>query len=242
MMSEDTLRSKTRRLLQKAHHDLTVLWEALPSDERTQMGQPDRWAAKDLLAHLVGWNKRTNRRMAGLPADESPNAPKELHEINAALFEANRERSWEDLLEEDRLVFDEMVHRFEAISEEDLMQPGRLTWAGSRPAWMAILLNAHWHPYHHLSMYLIQRGQLERATEIQEESTRGLIAMDAGDRHKGTSLYNLACFYALTGRPREALSNLKHALPLAPDLIEWSKEDSDLDSLRDLEGYQSLFA
>jgi tetratricopeptide (TPR) repeat protein len=241
MMSENTLKRKTGQLLLKAHEDLLALWNTLPPDERTRIGEPNRWAAKDLLGHLVGWNIRTNRRMAGLPADDSPNAPKELDDINAALFEANRARSWEDLLAADRLAFEETIRRLEAMSEEDLVQPGRLAWAGSRPAWMAILLNAHWHPYHHMSMYFVQRGELDRATEIQEDSTRDLIAMEAGDRHNGTSLYNLACFYALTGRPQAALENLKQALPLAPDLIEWSKEDSDLDSLRDLEDFKSLY-
>ncbi len=240
-MSEDSLKSKTRRLLQKAHDDVLSLWQALPAEVRAQTGRPDRWAVKDLLAHLVGWNVRTNRRMAGLPASESPDASEELDQVNAALFEANRACTWEDLLAADRLAFDEMISRLDALSEEDLTQPGRLAWAGKRPAWIALLGNAHWHPYHHACMYLVQHGELEHATQIQEDLTRDLIALQGEDHHRGASLYNLACFYAQTGRPEKALENLKLALPLAPDLIEWSKEDSDLDSLRDLEGYRSLY-
>jgi hypothetical protein len=200
IMNEDSLKSKTRRLLEKAHQDVSSLWRSLPAEERDRMGQPDHWAAKDVLAHLAGWNVRMNRRMAGLPASDSPDASEDLDQINAALFEANRSRTWEDLLAADRRAFDEMIDRLEALSEEDLTQPGRLAWAGSRPAWIALLGSAHWHPYHHLCMYLIEHGQLERATQLQENLTRDLIALHGGDHHRGISLYNLACFYA---RPRD---------------------------------------
>ncbi len=241
-MNEDSIKSKTRRLLQKAHQVATALWQTLPAEERVRAGQPDRWAAKDLLAHLVGWNMRMNRRMAGLPASDSPAASEELDRINAALFAASRARTWEDLLSEDERSFEELLGRLQALSEDDLTQPGRLAWAGTRPAWIALLGNAHWHPYHHVCMYLVQHGELERATQMQEDLTQDLIALQGGDHHKGISLYNLACFYALTGRPQKAVEKLKQALPLVPDLIEWSKEDSDLDSLRDLEDFKSLYA
>jgi tetratricopeptide (TPR) repeat protein len=241
-MNENPLKSQVQQLLQQVHQELCTFWDELPADERARVGQPDHWAAKDLLAHLVGWNIRTNRRMAGLPADDSPNAPTELDAINAALFEARRARSWEDLLDEDCHAFDEMIRMLEALSEEDLLQPGRLAWAGSRPAWMAMLLNAHWHPYHHLCMYLVQRGEVDRATQIQEATTQDVIDLDRGDRHKGTSLYNLACFYAQTHRPAKAIGVLTRALALAPDLIEWSKQDGDLDSLRDLDAFKAILA
>jgi len=240
-MNDNSLKSKVQQLLQQVHQELCTFWDELPADGRSRVGQPYNWAAKDLLAHLVGWNIRTNRQMPGLPADDSPNAPTELDAINAALFEANRARSWEDLLDEDRHAFDEMMRMLEALSEEDLIQPGRLAWAGSRPAWMAMLLNAHWHPYHHLCMYLVQRGEVERASQIQEETTQDVLDLDRGDQHKGTTLYNLACFYAQTRRPEKAIANLRTALTLAPGLIEWSKQDRDLITLRDLETFKALY-
>ena len=56
------------------------------------------------------------------------------------------------------------------------------------------------------------------------------------------ALYNLACFYATTGQPDKALPLLPEALRLRPDLVEWSKEDSDLDTLRDMPAFQALYA
>ena len=39
----------------------------------------------------------------------------------------------------------------------------------------------------------------------------------------------------------QALALLPEALRLQPDLVEWSKEDTDLSSLHDLPAYQALY-
>ena len=53
--------------------------------------------------------------------------------------------------------------------------------------------------------------------------------------------YNLACCYALAGQAEKAMDALREALRLAPDLTEWSKQDTDLVSLRERPDYQSLY-
>jgi hypothetical protein len=241
-MTENGLKPSVVRLLDRAHQQVSDFLNEFPEEDRARVKRPDRWAPKDLLIHLLGWNVRMNRRMAGLPVDGSPDESEGLNRINAAIFEDNRGRSWEDLFAEDRQAFADLLRTVEAMSEEDLTLPGRLAWAGTRPAWMALLGNGHWHPYHHLCMYLVERGEVERATAIQEGITRDLVALGQGDQHKGTTLYNLACFYALTHRPREAIGLLREALPLAPGLVEWSKQDTDLDSLREDHGFKALYA
>jgi len=241
-MSERSLKPRILHLLDRAHQEVCDFWDQLPAEDRAQVGQPDRWAPKDLLAHLVGWNGRMKRRMAGLADGESSNELEELDRINAALFAASRTRTWEDMLAEDKRAFADLLRAVDSMSEEDLTVPGRLGWAGTRPAWMALLGNAHWHPYHHLCTYLVDHAQLERATQIQETMTRDLLALDQGKQHKGNTLYNLACFYALTRRPQKAIENLREALPLAPSLVEWSKQDNDLDSLREVEEFKALYA
>jgi hypothetical protein len=54
-------------------------------------------------------------------------------------------------------------------------------------------------------------------------------------------LLDLACFYATTGQSDQALALLPKALRLQPDLVEWSREDSDLTSLHNLLAYQALY-
>jgi tetratricopeptide (TPR) repeat protein len=53
----------------------------------------------------------------------------------------------------------------------------------------------------------------------------------------GVVQYNLACHYALAGETETAIKKLREALELNPELAEWSKEDSDLASIREEPGY-----
>ena len=54
--------------------------------------------------------------------------------------------------------------------------------------------------------------------------------------------YNLACVYALSGLKDKALPALKEAFALNPGLLEWSKQDSDLNSLRQEPEFLALFS
>jgi hypothetical protein len=44
----------------------------------------------------------------------------------------------------------------------------------------------------------------------------------------------------LIGDKEVAIKKLEEAFPLSPDMIEWSKSDSDLDNIRDEPGYLAL--
>ena len=59
-------------------------------------------------------------------------------------------------------------------------------------------------------------------------------AFDNSPTWHGVVQYNLACQYALLGQPESAIHALRQALQLNPDLLEWSKQDPDLDSIRAL--------
>ncbi len=55
------------------------------------------------------------------------------------------------------------------------------------------------------------------------------------------AFYGKACSYALQGNVEQAIENLQQAIHLSPDKYrEMAKTDSDFDSLRDDERFQSL--
>jgi tetratricopeptide (TPR) repeat protein len=56
-------------------------------------------------------------------------------------------------------------------------------------------------------------------------------ALEKRPDHPST-LYNLACAEALAGRPDDALSHLRRALELRPELKEWAATDEDFADLR----------
>jgi hypothetical protein len=60
------------------------------------------------------------------------------------------------------------------------------------------------------------------------------ILREALETHPGNSnvLYNLACFEALAGDTDSALVHLEEAIAIHPEVREWSKSDSDFDSIR----------
>lgn len=73
-------------------------------------------------------------------------------------------------------------------------------------------------------------GDYERAVEVM---CRGL------DRHPDNPnvLYNLACCEALAGRRVDALAHLIRSAELDPRVPGWASGDSDLDSIRDEDGF-----
>jgi hypothetical protein len=52
--------------------------------------------------------------------------------------------------------------------------------------------------------------------------------------------YNLACLEALTGNREQALASLRRALELRAELSHWTREDDDLESLRDDPEFRAL--
>jgi hypothetical protein len=54
--------------------------------------------------------------------------------------------------------------------------------------------------------------------------------------------YNLACIAALTGRPEEAVEELRKAHAVGFTDVAWMEEDGDLTTVRDLPAYKALVA
>ncbi len=107
-----------------------VAWEALLDEiGEAHMTQPEvagGWSIKDIVAHLTGWRRRSVLRFQALlkhEPDFSPPWPPELQEddeINAWIYEANRNRPLADVLSDSRETFQQLIDTFEAFSEDDL--------------------------------------------------------------------------------------------------------------------------
>jgi hypothetical protein len=89
--------------------------------------------------------------------------------------------------------------------------------------------------------HLVKHGKKDRARELHEAFVEAANAIKDSEALHGTNLYNLACFYARFDSAELAVGTLGQALALNPALTEWSKEDSDLDSLRYMDSYKALY-
>jgi tetratricopeptide (TPR) repeat protein len=225
-------------LLDRAYADQQAFVAALSEADRAAVGTRERWTIKDAISHIALWQQVAVERVAAICRGEEPLDTKDYQAINDAHFEAYRDRSWAATSAEAEAAYRALAAQTAALSEEDLTDPQRFAHAHGRTLAQLIMNNGGWHPEAHLAQFYVDRGELERANRLQEEVT-ALLEASLEDRH--VARYNLACYYAQSGQPARALTELARALKLNPDLIEWSKQDADLDSLRDDPAYQALY-
>jgi hypothetical protein len=237
------LKSKLIELIEHTSKEEQALFARLSEDERAVRGEPDRWSPKDTVAHLAAWKTRMAEYLATAARGETPVRDEDYEAVNAKIFEENRDRSWSEILEGAAKASRQLVEQVEKTSESELRGTETLPWQGDRPLWRLIVGTGIIHPMAmHLGPLLLERGDKEYATELQEEAAKLLWELDESQSWQGTVQYNLACHYALAGEIETAIEKLREALNLNPELTEWSKEDADLASLREEPGYKALYA
>ena len=239
-MTRTSYRDKLEILLADVRAEEQVLWISLNEEERNVNGEIDRWAPKDHLAHATFWTERLVTQLQAATGGEPPGPIEDYHKTNDEVFEANMNRNWEDVLAWATEVNRKFHTAFDAVSEEILADPEGPEGTVGLPLWQNVAFTGGYHPMHHLADIYLERGDFQNAQAVQERVAEGLAALDDSDAWQGRTQYNLACFYALHDKPERALALLKTAMKLSPNLKEWSKQDNDLDSLRELPEFQAL--
>jgi len=241
-MTGSSYKAKLGKLLADVRAKEQTLWDALNDEERNAAGEIDRWAPKDHLAHTTFWTERLVTQLEAATGGEPPQKIDDFQKTNDEVFEANKDRIWEDVLARAIEVNRQFHTALDAFSEEMLEDTAGSEGAGGPPLWRNVAFTGVYHPIHHVADVYLERGDDEVAQAVQERVAERLAALDESDAWQGTTQYNLACFYALHDKPQQALALLKIALKRAPNLLELSKQDSDLDSLRELPEFQAMVA
>jgi tetratricopeptide (TPR) repeat protein len=130
----------------------------------------------------------------------------------------------------------------QALSLDDVHDAQRFESQQGQPLWRGVAGNGCTHPIMHLAEAYVKRGQAAYAAAMMESLSVELVRLDDSPRWLGVVRYNLACYYALAGETARAIEALRDALRLHPGLLEWSKEDADLASLRDESDYMALYS
>ena len=239
--------SLNTRLADLLHHmrDLHLtLADHLTDEERTVVGTEAYWSAKDTLFHSMVWADFHLGRLHAFDRDgvwPEREDGGDFDQSNREIFEAYQHKTWDEARAMIRDSYAQADAYLERASEDDLKVEiefeGR-SWA----RWRVIAADHVMHPVMHLLDYLHRHDHDDVLMELFGESfSERLLAVSDDPGWRGPTLYNLACTYALSGFSQPAIEKLKEALRLAPDLVEWSKEDSDLDSLRDDPACQALY-
>ena len=230
-------------LLRQTREQERALIDQLSEAERTAEGTPERWSIKDLTAHMAAWKQRHAEKLAAAVRGET--APEwtdmELvNRLNAESYAADRDRSWQAVQNQADHACAALITQVERMGEAELTDPNCYGWQAGSALWKETLGNGVWHPYDHMTKLYLARGDVERALGINQ-ALIDTLQVDAPAELRGDAIYNLACLYARHGRIDQALAALREALNLNPKLIDWSRQDTDLDSLRAEPDFQALY-
>ena len=131
-MTENALPQNTTELLNGIDREWSALMDVIEKLSPDQMTAPDAggWSPKDNLAHLTEWMKiLLGYHMDDRPAHEVIGIAPEVTEdwdfeaMNKLFFERNRQCSVEDVLDELKRVYADVVARLKSMPFEDLMKP-----------------------------------------------------------------------------------------------------------------------
>ena len=137
-----------------------ALLDEIGEENMTQPEAASGWSIKDIVAHLTGWRRRTVLRFRAAldpTVDMTPDYPAELDEddevdeINAWIYQANRDRPLADVLNDSREVFQQLVAEVSALSDEQLNDPQRFPWLEGERLTGAFIFG-HFHEEHEPDM------------------------------------------------------------------------------------------
>lgn len=236
-----TKRDEFIGLLEYAHAEQKQLFAGLTPEVRDSFGTWEDWAPKDFLAHIMYW-QGTDLERLDAPDDPPATDGGDFEARNHENYLRHEKRSYGEISGEAEHIFDGLIERLRRLDDEQLTATERYRAYPGTSIYARISGNGYAHVVEHLAKLYIRQGQSDKALKLQQAAAERWLAFDPSPRSRGTTLYNLACFFALNQQPTRAIEYLAQAFPLRPDLLEFSKQDSDLDSLRDLAAYRALTA
>jgi tetratricopeptide (TPR) repeat protein len=235
------LKERLQSLIKLAYKEERTLIVVLDNKERTATGKINRWSVKDIIAHIAYWKDCTVNNILATLREENPDVRGDFNKINAEIFKLNKKKSWNNITLDLKRVHDSAVECVKTIPDDVLVDVNTLPWQEGKTLWRIIAGTFYVHPIAHLAEYYFDRGDSNYAVKLYEQSAALARELSDSPEWLGVVIYNLACGYALSNRHKRAIGELSKALKLNPDLIEWSKKDSDLDSIRKYKEYKLMY-
>ena len=200
----------------------------------------NKWSAKDILSHLVFWGSHFNSQAEKARNGEKvPQAGDYFDQVNDGVLIEHMEQPFSEALIELERSFQESTAILKSFSADELNDKEKFEYLNDRTLIDNALGTLGWHVSHHISDFYVKNGQIEKAIDLQEKYTKRLRGFPSWEAN---AIYNLACFFVLIGEKEKALINLESAFIIRPDLIEWSKNDNDLDAFREDTDFKALLS
>jgi len=148
MSNEEWIPENKNELMSVIRREWGLLMDVVARLDEKQMTTPDAggWSPKDNLAHLSEWmncmigyhiDKRPSYEVMRLPEEATKGWDMEV--INPILFERNKNRSTQDVVDELRRTYDAVMSKLESMSFDDLMKPRHADDPAKRPLLMWVI-------------------------------------------------------------------------------------------------------
>ncbi len=147
-MTEEWMPNNKSELFSAIEREWKLLMDVADKLTDKQLTTPDEggWSPKDNLAHLSEWIKvlmgyHIDHRPSYKVLDVSPEAVKDwdFNIINPLLFERNRSRTADDVMNELKRVYAQMLEKLDTMTFEDMLKPRHADDPEKRPLVLWIL-------------------------------------------------------------------------------------------------------
>jgi hypothetical protein len=148
MADEEWIPGSKEELMAAIRREWKRLMDVVAKLDEQKMTTPDEggWSPKDNLAHLSEWmNSMMGYHIDKRPAHEVMLLTEEqtrdwdMEVINPVLFERNKDRSIEDVIDELKQTYEKVLAKLDAMSFEDLMKPRHADDPKKRPLLMWVM-------------------------------------------------------------------------------------------------------
>jgi hypothetical protein len=148
MAEEEWVPGSKAELMTAIRREWKLLMDVVAKMDEQKMTTPDEggWSPKDNLAHLSEWmnslmgyhiDKRPAEEVMGLTPEQTEGWDMEI--INPVLYERNKDRSIQDVMDELKQTYEKLLAKLEGMSFEDLLKPRHVDDPTKRPLLMWVL-------------------------------------------------------------------------------------------------------
>jgi hypothetical protein len=129
--------------------------EGLSEDQMLQSNFEGGWSIKDIMAHIVTWEKLMIDWLETAMRDEVPEMLPpgltwdDLDVWNEQNYQDNKDLPLSEVIDTFNSTYQLAIQTVKGISEEDLINPDRFEWREGRPLATIVAANTYWHYTEH---------------------------------------------------------------------------------------------
>lgn len=243
-VTDETQRSDMRAtlvaLVEQGEQQEAALRAAIPPEERERIGTAEQWAPKEVIAHLGWWKRAQAERIAAEAAGEAPHDLSDFQTVNTESWPDHARLTWDESVARSQDGARELIAALRALPPEWLAGDDEAVQQRIDRLISTTIGNSTGHVAVHAGDHFLSHHDVAAARRVNEEALASILNLRLGPSVEASTRYNIGCFYAQNGYTDEALGELRQAFALRPDLAEWARQDTDLDSLRANPAFQAL--